>query len=261
MNPPALFLCLALVFFAVFPAHAESIIVASDEWCPFNCGPEDPLEGYAVDILRAIFEPAGIEVDYRVMGWERAVEEGRRGHVTAIIGAVREEAEGFVIPEEEIGLDLFAFFVRKDDPWRYRGAESLRGKRLGVPAGYLLPPDLEAFYDSHDKEDIYRAGRERPTRHNLRLLMEGRLDIVADDAKVVCYLAHSMNFRDSIEYAGYEDEHDKLYIAFSPARPDSAHNAELFDKGIRALRESGRLSELLAPYGLIDWRERFSDIR
>ncbi|XXJ20364.1 substrate-binding periplasmic protein [Desulfovibrio caledoniensis] len=162
MNPPALFLCLTLVLFAVFPAHAESIIVASDEWCPFNCGPGEPLEGYAVDVLRAIFEPAGIEVEYRVMGWERAVEEGRRGHVTAIIGAVRQEAEGFVIPEEEIGLDLFAFFVRKGDPWRYRGAESLRGKRLGAPAGYKLSSDIEAFYDSHDTEDIYRAGREQP---------------------------------------------------------------------------------------------------
>ncbi|XXJ20363.1 hypothetical protein ACR42D_12685 [Desulfovibrio caledoniensis] len=93
------------------------------------------------------------------------------------------------------------------------------------------------------------------------LLMEGRVDIVADDAKVVCYLAHSMDLRESIEYAGYADEHAELYIAFSPARPDSVRNAELFDKGIRALRESGRLSELLAPYGLIDWRERFPDFR
>jgi polar amino acid transport system substrate-binding protein len=261
MNPPALILCLALAFFTAFPAHAESIIVVSDEWCPFNCGPDEPLEGYAVDILRTIFEPAGIQVDYRVMGWERAVEEARRGNVTAIIGAVRGEAKGFVIPQEEIGLDLFAFFVRKGDPWEYLGPESLLGKRLGVPAGYQLSPNIEALYDTHEKADIYRAGREQPTRHNLRLLVEGRLDVVADDAKVVCYLAHSMDLRDSIEYAGYDDEHAKLYIAFSPARPDSVRNAGLFDEGIRTLRESGRLGELLAPYGLIDWRERFRDIR
>jgi polar amino acid transport system substrate-binding protein len=255
MNSRVLLFCLVLAFFSGSAARAESLIVASDEWCPYNCGPGDKREGYAVDVLRAIFEPAGITVDYRVMGWERALEEARRGHVAAVIGADREEAEGFVFPEEEIGLDDFAFFVRTGDPWRYLGPRSLLGKHIGVPAGYSLAPDIEAFRGSHEKEiDFYRAGREEPTRHNLRLLLEGRLDIVADDAQVVRYLAHSAGLLESIEYAGYDGTRVKLYIAFSPADQRSARNAARFDEGMRALRSSGRLEGLLDEYGLTDWR-------
>jgi polar amino acid transport system substrate-binding protein len=261
MNPLVLFFCLVMTFCTACPAGGETLIVASDEWCPFNCVPKSPQEGYAVDILRAVFEPAGIAVEYRVMGWERAVEEARRGNVSAVIGAVRGEVEGFVLPEEEIGVDFFAFFVKEGDPWKYREPASLLGRRLGVPAGYLLTPSIQSFSDAHKTEiDIYRAGREQPTRHNLRLLMGGRLDVVADDAQVVLYLAHSMNLPEAIEYAGFDGDHTRLYVAFSPVRQESPRYVALFDKGIRGLRETGRLDEILGRYGLIDWRRRFKEV-
>jgi polar amino acid transport system substrate-binding protein len=259
MNSRVLLLCLFSLCVFVRAAQAASaapIIVASDEWCPYNCGEDDPREGYAVDILREIFEPAGIAVDYRVMGWERAVEEARRGHATAVIGATADEVEGFVLPEETIGEDFFAFFVKKGDPWRYLGPESLLGKSLGIPAGYSLIPEIEAFGKSHEKEiDLYRAGREMPARHNLELLVEGRLDIVADDAQVVCYLAHVMGIAEIVEYAGYDGDHADLYIAFSPSDPRSARLAVLFDKGMKNLRETGRLQSILDRYGLTDWAD------
>jgi polar amino acid transport system substrate-binding protein len=255
MNPITLLFCLVLALGAAFPAHAESLIVASDEWCPYNCGPSEDREGYAVDVLRTIFEPAGIDVDYRIMGWERAVEEARRGHVEAVIGATRGEVSGFVLPNEPIGVDFFAFYVKVGDPWRYTSPDSLRGKSLGIPAGYSLAPAIEKFFkDPKNELELYRAGRERPTEHNLQLLVEGRLDVVGDEGHVVCYLAHSMGLLKSIEYAGHDGDHVKLYIAFSPADTRSDRYAALFDEGIRSLRESGRLEGILGNYGLIDWR-------
>ncbi|MEZ7198035.1 substrate-binding periplasmic protein [Pseudodesulfovibrio karagichevae] len=255
MTPYALSFWLALALCVVSSAYAESLVVASDEWCPYNCGSGDEREGYAVDVLRAIFEPAGIAVDYRIMGWERAVEEARRGHVEAVIGATTDEAVGFVFPDEPIGVDFFAFYVRAGDPWRYVAPDSLRGKSLGVPAGYTLASAIEKYSeDPKNKLDLYRAGRERPSEHNLQLLMEGRLDVVGDEAQVVCYLAHSMGLLKSIEYAGNDGDHVKLYIAFSPADTRSARHAALFDEGIRSLRESGRLAAILDRYGLTDWQ-------
>ncbi|EGB14193.1 extracellular solute-binding protein family 3 [Pseudodesulfovibrio mercurii] len=255
MHTLVLLLCLAMAFCSLSTAHAESIIAASDEWCPFNCVPGALREGYVVDILRAVFEPAGIAVDYRLMGWERAVEEGRRGHVSVVIGAADDEAEGFVFPEEEIGLDHFDFYVRAGDPWRYRGPESLLGRHLGIPAGYSLAPDMAAYLKAHkDGMDIYRTAREKPAEHNLRLLVEGRLDVIADDGQVIRYLIHTRHLGDAVEYAGNDGAPVKLYIAFSPADPRSARHAALFDKGMRALRKSGRLKALLKRYGLADWR-------
>lgn len=255
MQTLVLIFCLAMAFCSVAPAHAESILLASDEWCPFTCLPGDDREGYVVDVMRAVFEPAGIEVDYRIISWERAVEECRRGHVSAVIGVAGGKADGLIFTKEDIGLDAFAFYVRAGDPWRYLGPESLLGRHLGIPAGYFLPPAIAAYTKAHkDEIDIYRTAREKPSEHNLRLLVEGRLDVIADDGQVLCYLAHSQNLTDAVAYAGQEADPVKLYVAFSPADPRSARHAALFDKGLRALRKSGRLQTILDRYGLTDWR-------
>ena len=256
MKLRSLILCLPMLLLGIGPqAKAETLIVASDHWCPYNCAEADGREGYAVDILRTIFEPLGIVVDYRLMGWERAVEEARRGHATAVIGAIEKEVPGFILPEENIGVSALAFFVRANDPWRYRGVESFLGKSLGIPDGYGLDSVLEDFLAAHQGEiALYRAGRQLPAQHNLQLLMEGRLDIVGDNAQVVRYLANSMGIGESVTYAGDDECRTPLYIAFSPADQRSARYAALFDEGIRRLRKTERLRAILARYGLTDWK-------
>lgn len=249
-------LCLAVLLLSVQPVKAETIILAADQWCPYNCDTDNDLEGYVVEIAREIFESSGIDVDYRVMGWKRAVEEARDGRVTAIIGTAVDEAEGFVFPEEEISADAFAFYVRIDDTWRYRTLDSLLGKRIGIPNGYLMAPEMEVFFKDHEDEiEIYYAGREAPTRQNLRLLLAGRLDAILDDASVIVYVAHSLGLQQSIAYAGNDGYFEKLYVAFSPANPKSTQYVSLFDKGIRELRSSGRLKAILHKYGLADWKK------
>jgi polar amino acid transport system substrate-binding protein len=45
-----------------------------------------------------------------------------------------------------------------------------------------------------------------------------------------------------------------LYVAFSPKRPGADSLPERFDQGLLALRESGRLAQILGKYGVADWQ-------
>jgi hypothetical protein len=45
-----------------------------------------------------------------------------------------------------------------------------------------------------------------------------------------------------------------VFIAFSSANPRSREWGALLDRGIAELRVSGRLGEILAAYGIEDWR-------
>lgn len=248
-------ICFAVMLATSLPVNAETLILAADEWCPYNCNEEGGPEGYVVDIVREIFEPVGIDVEYRLVGWERAVEEARSGRFSAVIGASSEEVPGFVLPEEEITIDSFAFYVRAEDPWLYKGNESLLGRHLGLPRGYSLSGDLEAFIEAHKNEmNIYYAGREMPAHQNLKLLIAGRVDVVFDDDKVLRYTAKSLNLQQLVKSAGSVPYRDKLYLAFSPANPKSGQYAILFDEGIKRLRSSGRLKTILSRYGLEDWK-------
>ncbi len=55
------------------PVGAETITLAADVWCPFNCNPGGDPPGYMVEVAKAVFEPRGHTVTYRVLPWARAV--------------------------------------------------------------------------------------------------------------------------------------------------------------------------------------------
>ena len=49
------------------------------------------------------------------------------------------------------------------------------------------------------------------------------------------------------------DHFEKIYIAFSPQKPESHKLAKILSEGMLKLRESGKLEEILNKYGLSDW--------
>ena len=49
------------------PVEARTLRVVADEWCPYTCAADAPQSGYLVDLVRAMFEPLGYRIDYRVM--------------------------------------------------------------------------------------------------------------------------------------------------------------------------------------------------
>ena len=104
-------------------AAAGTVTLVADEWPPFNMAPGGPRQGYMVDIAREVFEPLGFTVEYRTMSWVRALDDVMAGVHDGVIGATRAEARSLVIPEECLGLDRLAFYVRKDSQWRSHYAE------------------------------------------------------------------------------------------------------------------------------------------
>ena len=91
--------------------------------------------------------------------------------------------------------------------------------------------------------------------------------MIPEDKAVFIYTANAMGVWDEIEVAGVDPitskealDESKLYIAFSHRNPKSKQYAKLITDGIEQMRLSGELSEILAKYGLTDWREDFKDV-
>lgn len=249
---------LVLVFTSASPAHAETIILAADHWCPYNCEENSGLEGYAVDMAREIFERRGYDVEYRTMTWERAVSDAQDGFITGVIGADVVEGMGLVFPEEEIGINQFSFFVRDGSPWRYEYPASLLNRRIGISAGYDLGGMLARFVYDHEADmELVEVRSETPARQLLSQLVEERLDTIVDDGNVIFYEAVRMGLLDQIAFAGGDGDYVKLYIAFSPVNAKSRDYARIFSEGVRELRSSGRLEIILSRYGLQDWRKQY----
>lgn len=234
-------------------ALAEPLTLRADAWCPYNCQPGTDKPGYMVEVASKVFADAG-GVDYQLMPWTRALEEAKTGRIQAVIGATRADGEGLVFGTEALGVTVNVIITKRGERWRYTGIDSLVGKRLAAVSDYSYGPELDGYIARHtgDTAKVELAAGDDVTDQNLKKLLAGRVDVVIEDRNVAEFALVAQGMEGLVDMHP-TDAGTPLFIAFSPADPTAKAKADMLDKGIKALRQSGDLSRILARYGLHDW--------
>lgn len=250
-------LLLLLLPVAALPALAERLVVVADVWCPFNCQPDAPLPGYAVELMREVFTQDSVES--RVVPWKRAILQTRNGTSTAAIAMSEETAaeEQLQIGREPIGFSNDCLYVPVGSSVTYNNnADDLNGlRRVGIVVGYAYDDGMGQWLARPDnKPKIFAESGEEPAVRNLRKLVSGRLDAMIEDHSVVDYLLLDPAFAGRVVVAGC-NQRIPLYMAFGPKGSQGDVLVGQFDQGIAALRRSGRLAQIMAKYGLKDWQQ------
>ncbi len=184
------------------------------------------------------------------------------------MGVTKNEAPELIFPAQELGISVIHFFKRKGYPWKFAGTASLEKVRVGIMGDYEYGAGLDAYFQRNahtPKVQIIRT--EEPLVINIRKLLKGRIDVIPEDKSVFLETAKSIGVLEKIQEAGIDPitskkdlDESKWYMAFSPENPKSKEYANLITAGIAQLRLSGELKEILAKYGLTDWREDYRDI-
>lgn len=259
---------LCALFFLSFGAQADTIRIKADEWCPFNCLPDSDSKGYMIEVAERIFQKAGHQLKYEVMPWSRSIEHARKGKIEGIVGATKGEVPDFIFPEEEFGISLDSFYVKRGNPWRFKGVESLDGMKVGIQNDYEYGERIDKYFAAHmDSGRIQAAPGDEPVRLNIRKLVKGRVDAVIEDKLVFLYNAKEAGLLDQVEEAGSNPiinpsdyQAVQVYIAFSPKNPKSGEYARILSEGIREMRASGEFQKILDKYGLKDWKGQLQKI-
>lgn len=238
----------------ILPAAAwakEIKVAAPDFWCPFSCKVGSGEEGFTIDILRAIFEKKGIKVSFQNLNYSRALDDVRKGTLTATPSTLKEEAPDFVFPEEPISQNRYCFYTAETSKWEYKGASSLKGIKTGVITGYSYGPEVDQFIKDNPKSVDAMAGEDLTVKL-IKKVMAKRNDAFVEEENLINYTL-SKNKDLKIRNAGCEQP-TFGYAAFSPALKESKDHAKTFSEGIKELRSSGKLKEIMAKYGLKDWK-------
>ena len=251
------FLSICLTIAPVAAAESKQIVLAADPWCPYNCLPESDLPGYLVELAQAVYQPHGYTVKYMNLPWSRALEYALSGTIDAAIGAVKGNIQGHYIGVQSLGRDETVLVVRKGERFDYTGPSAMDAKRLGVIIHYT--------YDNHGEIDQYLEKRKQEQEDSvsvlhqeaaltslLNMLVLDRLDVVIENRFVAAYKAKELNISDHIEIIS-TGKGDDIYFAFTP-NDKGRQLSTMLDEGVRQLRVSGRLSEILEKYGIRDWK-------
>ena len=234
---------------------ADEIVLAADEWCPYNCAQDAEEKGFMVEIAEYCFAQKGHQVKYVTVPWKRAVKGTRSGLFDGLIGAGKDETPDFIFPSIETGLSRHTFYVNKGNTWKYDGLKSLEAITLGVINNYSYGRLFKEYIEPNrlDTDKIQIVSGENALASNIKKLQKGRIDATVEDRLVFLYYLNKTNTPNSFSEAGIAHV-EEVFICFSPKLKKAEEYADILTRGMRELRASGKLAKILKNYGLEDWR-------
>lgn len=234
-------------------SHADSVSIRADEWYPMNGTPGSDKPGFMIEIAQAALAEGGHTIDYKLMPWERALEETRKGSVDCVVGAYEADAPDFVFPSESMGEDDTGFYVKKGNSYTH-SMDAIKTKKIGVIGGYAYDDgEIDAYIATNASSVSISKGNDALEK-NIKKLDAGRIDVVLESPPVMDAKLSELGMTDNITLATTLNDPSDLYVACSPSNPKSAEYAKLLGDGVKMLRESGELAKIMARYGLQDWK-------
>ncbi|HEN8799057.1 ABC transporter substrate-binding protein [Pseudomonas sp. CM27] len=205
----------------------KQIHLVSEEWLDYT---NADGTGVAWDVLRKVFEPAGVKVVAQSAPYSRAVGLVKRGEADAWVGSYKDESDDNLYPRWHFDLDhIYALgLASKPVPT----PENVGNYRLAWVRGY----DYSSYLpNAHDFREIQRREGILP------MLEHDRVDFYIDALTEVDYVLSQAPHPERFRRTHVAEL--PLYLAF--ARNDRARALrDLFDKRMAELVRSGELKPI-----------------
>ncbi len=227
-------------------AEADQTVVqlAADEaWQPFI--DEDlPEGGLITDLVVRALEQAGRDAEVTFLPWSRVLEATAAGRFDAIAGAYHSEkrAGSFIYSEQFLRFRV-SLIGRRDFPLtQYESLTELEGHEVGIIRDAAYPQSL---FDSG--LTLHRSS----TREGLvRMLQQGRIDLMADTKEL--FRHHALNAGlnpDDFVVLSPPLRDQELFVIAPRSEANSQALMDDFNRGLKALEESGDYLEIRRRYG------------
>lgn len=222
-----------LIVLCVFTAVVQAqevpgkVMLASEEWNDYT---NKDGTGLAWDVLRQVFEPAGINLQTRSVPYTRSVGLAQRGEVDGWVGSYRDEAEGVLYPHWNFDSDHIYALGLASTPTPT--IATLGHYRLAWVRGYKYEeylPNVRRFNQVERRDGI------------LAMLLHGRADFYIDALAEAKYVLSQAD--DPSKFTLTPIAELPLYIGFADNEQGRGLMA-VFDQRMAALVKSGELKPI-----------------
>jgi len=189
------------------------------------------------DIIRAVYERAGVRVDYKIMPYARGVREVESHQADAWVASYLGETDFAVYPKIAFDRDIVSAVFKKNRYNTSSGLSILKNKHVGWIRGY----EYKKYLDVSVIETEINSRKS-----GILMVLNDRLDFFLDAA---CEIENEFQ-------KGYLDQslfdimtvtELKLYIAFAGS-PKGRKLAEIWDKRMAVLHDSGELKRIFGKH-------------
>ncbi|MBX7278638.1 transporter substrate-binding domain-containing protein [Pseudomonas sp. ERGC3:05] len=203
------------------------VMLASEEWNNYT---NKDGSGLAWDVLRQVFEPAGITLQTRTVPYTRSVGLAQRGEVDGWVGAYRDEARGVLYPHWHFDADhLYALgLATAPTP----SLATLGNYRLAWVRGYRYEaylPNLHHFNQIERRDGI------------LPMLQHARVDFYIDSLTEAKHVLSQSDEPSQFKLTHIAEL--PLYVGFADTERGRALMA-VYDRRMAALVKNGELKPI-----------------
>ncbi len=230
---------------SAFAQSQDTIRLTTGKWQPFT-SKSAPHYGVASHIVTEAFALVDVEVKYGFFPWKRAMKLAREGKWdgSAIWYDTEERRENFFY-SDPIVPSTQSFFHLKSYQFDWDQFEDLADLRVGGTSEY----SYGAEFDTAEEAGVFQTHRAISDEVGLTNLLKGRIDVFPGEL-LVTYEQIRDTF--SEEDTTLFTHHPKtistlpLYLLLSNKVPGNEQNRDLFNEGLRQLKESGQYDEIIA---------------
>jgi polar amino acid transport system substrate-binding protein len=161
--------------------------------------------GVVIDMLEQIYTAEGYELEYYEVPLARGLDmvaEGLCDMLPEYLYSKNSE-KNFVYATEPTFAYTSAFVVRRDDPWRYNGIQSINGKRIATGPGWdysSMSVDYQNYIDDPKNSSFVEviAGYDDVVDRVFQMIRENRVDLYLDNEHVIQYVFNRLNLNDDL---------------------------------------------------------------
>ncbi len=239
-----IFVALLIVMSVQTGSSEEVFRITTSEWLPM-ISPD--LEGYGplCQAVTEAFALEGISVKYGFFPWKRAVVYVEYGDWDGtIIWTYTPEREKLMDYSDPIFTETMNFFHLKTFAFDWKTMEDLKKLRIGATIGYNYG---KAFNKAAESQMINVEWISEDKRNFMKLLAQ-RIDIFpielgAGYAFLDKYFTPEL--RGSVTHHSLPLKEQTYHLLFSKKIERNTRMIELFNRGLKLLRESGKLDHYL----------------
>jgi len=231
---------------------AEVLSLRADNWCPYNCAPNDPAaEGILVDLMRDAFSSKGYRIDYDILPWTQAVADVRTGRFNGALAVAGTDSVGLLHTVKAQMITINCAYGLATSTVKISKASDLKIlKSIGVAKDYSYGAATDrVLHDPSMKSVVIPLGGDSPLQTNIRKVLDGKIDAFIEDINVMDYQISTKNLT-NLKSLGCTEDRDNLWIGFTATNPKAKEWIEILDKAQTAFEGSGKMNAYYKKYGI-----------
>ncbi len=258
---------LLALLFSFQSMSKNSVKIAAGDWPPFLKKKGLAHMGVGAHIVTKSFEKVGVKVKFKFLPWAKGMTEAKRGKKVdgAILWLKKPEREEIFEYSNKVMAETNVFFHLKNKPFKCSSSGKLLGdacmKEIAsrkIKVGGIFKFSYSDSFDKAvgkvgDTDDTSKAiiksfKRERKSILNFKKLLKGKIDIYPQEINVGYYELNNELKKNASKVTHFEVplQENPSYLIMPKKNSYSAGVVAKFNKGLKALRDSGEYAKMLA---------------